>query len=96
MPTTTGTFGSMSSARRYAQAAAKPSLPAVLRRGDQSLLTVMAASRRAFNAALATPCPAHAALVGEPCWSVTADAPERSSRGLCGARVRFALGRRTR
>ncbi|HTH85318.1 hypothetical protein, partial [Mycobacterium sp.] len=71
---TIGTSG-LSSARRYAQPSAKPPPPTVLRRSDHTELSVAAASKRAFKVALATPCPTHAALVGEPCWSVMGEFP---------------------
>lgn len=69
---------------------APPFAPLSRHQGGDAL-TVSAASRRAFNVALGSPCPAHQAHRGEPCWTLTGDRPHPA---LCGPRVSFALSGR--
>lgn len=58
-----------------------PPSPATDRLGTQ------AASKRSVTIGLATPCHAHRAPAGQPCWSISGDDPKHPVMALCSTRV---------
>jgi hypothetical protein len=59
--------------------------------GDDRLrLAALATGRRAFVAALSSPCEVHGAPAGQPCWSLSGISRGNTSKALCVRRTKGA------